>query len=74
VLATGHQALVNDFGSIVPAGVDVNALLDNRVRPCAKHFANLVAAGLDHRLLWLGSRLLGVHDELVMQFLLRGIT
>ncbi len=59
VLAARHQALVNHLRCIVTPGVDVDALLDNRVGSCAEGLADLVSAGLD---LWAG---LPFHDAQV---------
>ena len=46
VFATGHQSLIYDLGSVIAARVDVDAFLDNGVRPSAQGLANLVATWL----------------------------
>lgn len=60
VFPSRHEALVNNFGGIVAAGVDVDAFFDRRVRSCAERLADLVSARLDHRLLL--SLLVAGHD------------
>lgn len=50
VLATRHQAFVDDFGSIVSARVNMYALLDDTVRASAECLPSLVPARLDLRL------------------------
>lgn len=46
-----HEAFVDDFRGIVAAGVDVDALLDDRVGAGAESLADLVSARLDLGLL-----------------------
>lgn len=60
MLSPSHEALVDDLGGIVSAGVDVDAFLDRRVRASAERLSDFVATGLDH---WLRrhSCLLGCH-------------
>ena len=53
-----HQSLVDDFGGIIAAGVDVDAFLDDRVRARAQSLSDLVSARLDLGLLL---RLLATH-------------
>lgn len=53
-----HQALVDNFGGIIAAGVDVDAFLDDRVRARAQSLSDLVSARLDLGLLL---RLLAAH-------------
>lgn len=58
MLSPRHESLVDDLGSIVAAGINMDAFLDDGVRARSQRLSNLVSAGLDLRLLL---RLLAAH-------------
>lgn len=54
MFSSSHKPLVDDLGCIVPARINVDAFLHNRVGPSTERLANFVPAGLDlRRLVWL---------------------
>jgi hypothetical protein len=63
MLPPRHQALVDDLGGVVAARVDVDALLDDRVRARAEHLADLVPAGLNLRRCPVAGCCGGAHGE-----------
>ena len=46
MFSSGHEPLVDDFGSIVPSSVYVHTLLDNRVAACTQRLARLIPTWL----------------------------
>ena len=50
VLAPSHEALVDDFGGIVSAGIDMHAFFYHTIGSCAERLPSLVAAWLYLRL------------------------
>ena len=45
MFSTLHQLLVNDFASIILAGLDVDRLLDDSVSPTAQRLSRAVLEG-----------------------------
>lgn len=50
MLSAGHEPLVDHLGGVIAPRVNVNALLDHRVRPGAQCFPHFVPTWLDLRL------------------------
>lgn len=60
MFAAGHEFLVYDLGGVITTGVDVDALLDDRVGAGTQGLAYLVATGLYLRAWFAGRAIIGV--------------
>lgn len=60
MFAARHEFLVYDLGGVVAAGIDVDALLDDRVRAGAQGLADLVATRLYLWAWFAGRAIIGV--------------
>lgn len=62
MFSSSHQPLIDNFGGIIPSGVDVYAFLHDRVGARPQGLPGLVPTRLDLRSLWL-SLSLGSHPS-----------
>lgn len=60
MFTTGHELLVYHLGGVIATGVDVNALLDDRVGAGAQGLADFVATRLYLRGWFAGRAIVGV--------------
>jgi hypothetical protein len=62
VFATGHKPLIDDLGSIVATGIDMDAFFDDGIGASSQRLSDLVSARLNLRLL----TSCGIHFEIVI--------